>query len=265
MLFRRIPGRPTVAVPQPAHAWISGQLARAWGNQRFGSVMPREAMWLAAEQHDIGWLAWEAAPTRDPATGLPWNFTALPRTAHTALWAEGVDRAEASLGRYPALLVSLHGVGIYVRFGNSPPGSEDAAAVAAFNAHEADRQARLIASLAAEPAWADAVLPESLARNRALLLAWDLMSLVICHGLAGARAVAEVPDAQGMGALTMTAIGDDAERIALDPWPFSAHSVAVECEGFVLPEGPFADNAALRAAVAAAPRVDVRAVLTPAP
>jgi hypothetical protein len=264
MLFRRIPGSPTIAVPQPAHAWISGQLARAWGNQRFGSVSPREAMWLAAEQHDIGWLPWEASPTRDPATGLPWNFTALPRTAHTALWAEGVDRAEASLGRYPALLVSLHGMGIYIRFGNSPPGSADAAAVGAFNAHEAKRQARLVASLAAEPAWREAVRPDVLARNRALLLAWDLMSLIICHGLAGSRSVAEVPDAHGMGALTMTAIGDDPERIAIDPWPFTAHSVAVECEGFVLPDGPFADDAALRAAVAAAPRADVRAVLTPA-
>jgi len=25
-----------VVVTQPAHAWLSGQLARAWGNERFG-------------------------------------------------------------------------------------------------------------------------------------------------------------------------------------------------------------------------------------
>lgn len=263
MLFRRLAGRPTIAVPQPAHAWISGQLARAWGNQRFGDVSPREAMFLTAEQHDIGWLPWEATPTRDPATGLPWNFTALPRTAHTALWAEGVDRAEASLGRYPALLVSLHGVGIYVRFGKSPPGSADAAAVEAFNAAETARQARLIASLAADPAWAPAVRPEAVARNRALVLAWDLVSLIICHGLTGTREVAEVPDARGMGTLTLTAIDGDPERIAVSPWPFAVPTLAVECEGFVLPEGPFADDAAMRAAIAAAPRADVTALLIP--
>lgn len=263
MLFRRLPGRPVVAVPQPAHAWISGQLARAWGNQRFGAVRPREAVCLAAEQHDIGWLPWEAAPTRDPATGLPWNFTALPRTAHTVLWAEGVDRTEASLGRYPALLVSLHGVGIYVRFGKSPPGSAGALAVEAFNTAETVRQARLIASLAADPAWADAVRPEAVARNRALVLAWDLMSLIICHGLTGTREVAEVPDATGMAALTLAAIDSNPERIAVSPWPFSEATVLVECEGIVLPDGPFADDAALRAALAAAPRVDVRAMLVP--
>lgn len=263
MLFRRLEGRPTVAVPQPAHAWISGQLARAWGNQRFGTVAPREAVCLAAEQHDIGWLPWEAAPTRDPSTGYPWNFTALPRTVHAPLWAEGVDRAEASLGRYVALLVSLHGMGIYVRFGKSPPGSADAAAVDAFNASETIRQRRILASLAADPAWAEAARPEVVARNRALVLAWDLMSLIICHGLAGSRTVADVPDAHGLTTLTLTAIDGDPERIVVDPWPFTEGRVAVACEGRVLAGGPFADDAAMRAALAAAPRVDVRATLTP--
>jgi hypothetical protein len=263
VLFRRLSGHPTVAVPQPAHAWISGQLARAWGNQRFGAVSPREAVCLAAEQHDIGWLPWEAAPTRDPATGLPWNFNALPRTAHAVLWAEGVDLTEASLGRYPALLVSLHGVGIYVRFGKSPPGSADAAAVAAFNAAETTRQERLIASLAADPAWTEAVRPEVVARNRALVLAWDLMSLIICHGLTGAREVAEVPDATGQAVMTLTAIDCNPERIAVSPWPFSVATLTVACEGLVLPEGPFGDDAAMRAALASAPRRDVRALLIP--
>jgi hypothetical protein len=43
-----------VAVAQPAHAWISGQLARAWGNERFGAVEPLSEVCLAAEQHDVG-------------------------------------------------------------------------------------------------------------------------------------------------------------------------------------------------------------------
>jgi hypothetical protein len=263
VLFRRLAGRPAVAVPQPAHAWISGQLARAWGNQRFGAVTPREAVCLAAEQHDIGWLPWEAEPTRDPATGLPYSFTSLPRSVHAPLWARGVDIAEASLGRYVALLISLHGMGIYVRFGKSPPGSADAAAVEAYNASESRRQERLLASLAADPAWAEASRPEAVERNRALVLAWDLMSLIICHGLTDAREVAEVPDAHGLTTVTLTAIDGDPERIAVDPWPFSMPQLAVVCEGKVLPEGPFADDALMRSALLAAPRVEVRAVLTP--
>ena len=43
-------GDDLIAVGQPAHAWVSGQLARAWGNGRFGTPEPREEVCLAAEQ-----------------------------------------------------------------------------------------------------------------------------------------------------------------------------------------------------------------------
>jgi hypothetical protein len=29
-----------IAITQPMHAWLAGQLARAWGNERFGDVVP---------------------------------------------------------------------------------------------------------------------------------------------------------------------------------------------------------------------------------
>jgi hypothetical protein len=41
----------------------------AWGNKDFGAVAPFEDVCLAAEQHDIGWLNWEAAPTLNRAPG----------------------------------------------------------------------------------------------------------------------------------------------------------------------------------------------------
>jgi hypothetical protein len=95
------------------------------------------------------------------------------------------------------------------------------------------------------------------------VLAWDLMSLIICHGLSGSRTVSDVPDAHGMTTLTLSAIDDDPERIAVDPWPFTEARVTVACEGKVLAGGPFADEAGMRKALAEAPRVDVRATLVP--
>src|SRR5579875_1229094 len=41
MLVREDDGG-VLAVGQPAHAWLAGQLARAWGNERFGAVEPWE-------------------------------------------------------------------------------------------------------------------------------------------------------------------------------------------------------------------------------
>ncbi|HEY2594793.1 MAG TPA: DUF3891 family protein, partial [Chloroflexota bacterium] len=59
-----------LAVGQASHAWLSGQLARAWGNDRFGAVEPLAEVALGAEQHDVGMAGWDLAPVRNPETGL---------------------------------------------------------------------------------------------------------------------------------------------------------------------------------------------------
>ena len=71
-----------IAITQPMHAWLSGQLARAWGNERFGEVTPWGEVYLGAEQHDVGHTAWEQAPTLNPQTGLPYSFLEMPRHVH---------------------------------------------------------------------------------------------------------------------------------------------------------------------------------------
>jgi hypothetical protein len=43
-------------ISQPAHAWMAGELATAWGNAQFALPTPREAVILATRLHDIGWL-----------------------------------------------------------------------------------------------------------------------------------------------------------------------------------------------------------------
>ncbi|MGH6868086.1 MAG: DUF3891 family protein, partial [Methylocella sp.] len=113
MLLRK-DGLDVIAIPQPSHAWLSGQMARAWGNRRFAAPMPYDEVCLAAGQHDIGWLDWEMTPALDAGTGLPQEFCRVPSKAHIALWREGVRRARV-FGRYPALLVSLHADTIYAR------------------------------------------------------------------------------------------------------------------------------------------------------
>jgi hypothetical protein len=47
-------GDAVIVIGQASRAWISGQLARAWGNERFAALEPREEVCLAAEQHDVG-------------------------------------------------------------------------------------------------------------------------------------------------------------------------------------------------------------------
>jgi hypothetical protein len=103
MLYREVKqGR--VAITQPMHAWVSGQLARAWGNERFGEVTPLEEVCLGAEQHDVGHIAWEQAPTLNQVTGLPYSFLEMPRQLHVQLWSQAA-RLVLPQGRYASLLV----------------------------------------------------------------------------------------------------------------------------------------------------------------
>ena len=104
MLVRR-DDRGALLIGQQSHAWISGQLARAWGNDRFGRVDPAEEVCLAAEQHDIGMADWDLAPARNPDTGLPRSFMEMPIAVHLELWTQGPRRLLRQ-SRYAALLAS---------------------------------------------------------------------------------------------------------------------------------------------------------------
>jgi hypothetical protein len=243
-------GEAVVAIGQASHAWLSGQLARAWGNDRFPAPSPWEEVCLGAEQHDVGMALWDLTPERHPDTGLPRQFFELDRRTHLALWSAAPERV-LTQSRYAALLVSLHGTGLYDRF---PPRTDDPAiaqAVADYRAGQHALQQRLAAEVGASP--------EDLRRNQALLAAWDDLSLALCRRQAP-RVVRDVPGAAGPEAITLAAAGD---HWTLDPWPLAVETLLVQAEGRRL-EGPSPDEAALHAALDRAPVQTVRIVLRPA-
>jgi hypothetical protein len=140
-----------VAVAQPSHAWISGQLARAWGED----LHPREEVCLAAEQHDIAWTEWERDPAYDTETGYPYTFMSLDMATKLAMWQTGPDALLAQ-SRYAALLVSLHGSRLYNELDRT--------------AFEHSVRATLDAS------------DEEIRRNHRLVWIWDSMSLALLLG-----------------------------------------------------------------------------------
>jgi hypothetical protein len=254
MLHRETADGPIV-IAQPAHAWVSGQLARAWGNALVGPLMPREAVCLAAAQHDIGWTDWELAPTLNPTTGRPHTFMELPLADHLAIWS-GAGRLALTQGRYPAVLVSMHFTSLYAQRDPARDTAEERVTIQAALDRERAFQENLLATLRAEPVTAALAEPATLARNQRLIAVWDWLSLLLCMGLPGERVVADVPAAGGAIALTLTPIDGDATRVRVNPWPFAASSVTLTVDGRRLPDR-FEDVAALRAALVRAPWVTI--------
>jgi hypothetical protein len=246
MLLRE-DGDGVLTIGQASHAWISGQLARAWGNAAFGTLEPREEICLAAEQHDIGMAAWDLTPTLNPQTGLPHSFLEMPIATHMELWQAAPGRLLRQ-SRYAALLVSMHGARLYERRNLDRLAPEDAAAVRAFIAEQRGFQDELVQTLRDDPATAGAAAPGTIKRNSDLIWTWDFLSLALCLDWAP-RELGGVPTAGEATTLSLEPTEDQAITIA--PWPFREDRLSVRCEGKRL-RGRFETAQALSAGLAAA-------------
>jgi hypothetical protein len=206
-------------ITQPAHAWVSGQMARAWA----APFSPFEAVCLAAEQHDAGWMEQDRAPSLNPDTGRPRHFLEMPLAAHLGVWRSASGRVVAQ-SRYAALLVSLHGTTLYSRRTDPPPEVQD----------------YLEAERAVQRELASGLDADEVDANRRLVLAWDRLSLGLCLEWEQ-DTIADVP---GFGELRLA--GGN-----LSPWPFREPEVIFTTEARRLP-GTFTSEQELSAAYAAA-------------
>lgn len=192
--------RGVLCIPQTSHAWVSGQLARAWAD--VGE--PREDVILAALQHDIGWAEWDLDPQTDPDADPPTrprSFMNMPAAARMEIWRPAARRVQAQ-SLYAALLVSLHGTTLHA-------GLEGAAA---FLAEQRALQEEWLAELGADRARVE--------RHRELLMVWDKLSLALCLRW----------DPYETDELALERVG--AETFTLRPWPFAhGEPLVLRCQG----------------------------------
>ena len=217
----------TICIGQASHAWITGQLARAWRD-----VEPYEDVCLAAEQHDVGWTEYDLAPELNPDTGLPRSFMEIDFATRMRIWEPAPHRVE-SQSLYAALLVSLHGSTLHRQM----------AEAADYVVGQTALQERWIAALGADREQVDA--------NRRRILVWDALSLALCLRW-------DPFESEG---LELDRVED--ERFTLVPWPFARDELVVTCEGRRL-EGRFDDERALHDALGRAPLVRLEFSLAPA-
>jgi hypothetical protein len=246
-----------LAVGQAAHAWVCGQLARAWGDERFGAVLPLDEVALGAEQHDVGMAQWDLHPVRNPQTGLPLSFIEMPLAENLGLWWTGPTRL-ITQSRYAALLAAMHGRRLYERRDLATAPADEAELVRAFLKHSHALEAQLRRDLQADPATAPSATDELIARNSRLLWTWDSLSLALLLDWAPFT-LGGVPTAHGDG--VDVHLSPDG---TLDPWPFSATGqVAVHCDARRLADRYDSDNA-LEHGLSAAAWETVRFTLQPA-
>lgn len=245
MLFRDLPDGSFLAVSQPMHALVSGQMARAWGAPGFARPEPFEEVAVAAAQHDVAWMGWEAAPTLDRATGRPHLFRAVGARHHAPMWEAGVRLAASAWGPLVGLLVSRHGGLIYGRYTDRHRlDAADGAAVEAYLRNQAPVEREL-----AERAGIGAAAVEAAS---AIVAATDALSLAACGGIATTGGIGAVALAEGGTARLELEEGEGV--LAVRPWPFAVEEVRLQWRARRFAPGVrWEDEDAMRAALRAAP------------
>ncbi len=236
-----------LAIGQPAHAWLSGRIARVWGNERFAAPDPFEDVCLGIEQHDVAWIDWDVRPPLFAPARRAASFYEAPFDRRLALWEQAPLRLLAT-SPYAALLVSLHGRNVHTRFGG-PDGlpEPEAARVRAYLAAQEALQDGLIGALGITRAEAE--------RGGDLLFCLDGLSLGICHGWPSR----DLPPVDGV---TIRAAPAGGGAFTLDPWPLRVPELALGLHGRRLAER-FDDEDALHRALDAAPWEPLRWTLRP--
>src|SRR4051812_18196051 len=164
-MLLRPDGDATICIGQPAHAFVSGQLAAAWQPR----PEPFEEVVLAATQHDAGMADWDAAPELNPDTGLPQSFMEMDLHTHLRLWTHAPHRVLPQ-SRYAALLVSMHGTALYAMRDLSKLSPEESESIKAYLRGQREFQERL----------GQEIDRDQLRRNQQLIWAWDFLSLGLC-------------------------------------------------------------------------------------
>jgi len=240
-------------VGQAAHAWVSGQLARRWGNGRFAAPEPFDEFCLGAEQHDVGMAEWDLAPTLDEDSGFPTSFMDMPLSLHLNLWS-AAPRRVLTLSPYAALLTSMHGHALYADRQTPEPDPEEDDRVRRFVEEQEAFQRELLDRLGEDP--------DRARHNQRLLWSLDFLSLSLFMDWAPDSVPTPTRSGEPEVEIRVAPAGED--RLRVTPWPFGEDEVRVRCQARHL-AGPASGEDELHRALAAAPWVRLERTLVPLP
>jgi hypothetical protein len=247
MIVRR-EGRGYLLISQPAHAWLAGELAAAWGNELFARPSPRQAVVMATRLHDIGWLAWDGAP-RLGEDGRPVNFLDTILAETIPVWKRAVEQVSL-LDPYAGLLVSKHASTIYRRRlarGADPPGQR--AAVEAQLAEQEAIQESLSRKLVDHPLYGPAVEPDRLNATYRWLRACDLLSLALCtDDIPSSGMITAIKGTEPIESIQIRYERPRPFELRLNPTPFAGR-VELEIQARRLSESTYSSQAIYLAAV----------------
>jgi hypothetical protein len=244
-----------ILIAHPEHARIAAVFAAHWGNADFGPPEPRRDILTAVARHDDAWRTRDAEPFLT-SQGRPSAFGRELVGKYSAF--EEIDLADyldvrgraaemvAADNAYAATVISMHTIDLLTTradLSGLSPGDRDLHA--RFVATRSQRQEEWVASLETDPGL--------LRRAFEFLQACDSLSLCVCvrYPLPVPLRHAHPRRDGDRVVLTLTPLGSDTYR--LSPSPVDTDELVLDIHCRRVTGKVFPDQAALRAAYAAAP------------
>jgi hypothetical protein len=236
---------PHFVITMKEHLDFCGQLARAYGNDRFESLHPYDEVLYVVDHHDRGWDDYDRNPGIDPSSGLPYLMSRTPAVDSVKTNRGSPDFNEAH-HPYCGLLSSMHTWGLYnkrygftqfvVRTRNTVSiqvADPNRPMVDKMLADEVERQDRLKQALAKNEATRPWVEENRLFQNYKQLTFFDTLSLYfhLCYASERDEMVyIHVPmTAQSDSNITVKKVSD--QVYSLDPFPFAGDTLKLTCRG----------------------------------
>jgi hypothetical protein len=241
------PGEPRLAVMMHEHTALSGQFARAFGNDRFEPVWPNDLMFYVVSHHDAGWAEFDRDPVTDEMTGLPYNLVETPAKYITVTSRRSPDFNERH-HPYCGLMSSMHSWGLYNgRYGLSklvlidkiPPADRPLAE--RMLAHEIDRQNKLKARVMADAQTARWIEDDHLFQNYKQLQFFDTLALYFNRTHPSERAEQEFEHVplNARQDVSVAIRPREAGVYEVSPYPFAANAAEFAFAGRLIEPGQY--------------------------
>ncbi len=246
MMVQTAPERePHFVSTMKEHLDFCGQMARAYGNDRFQALSPLKEVLYVVDNHDRGWDDYDRNPGIDPSNGLPYLMSRTPAIESVKTNRGSPDFNEAH-HPYCGLLSSMHTWGLYnkrygftqfvVRTRNTVSiqvADPNRPMVDKMLTDEVARQDRLKTELAKSEAMRPLIEERRLFQNYKQLTFFDTLSLYFHLYSAndrGEEVYIHVPMTPEND--TNVIVKKVSEQVySLDPFPFATDTLKLTCRG----------------------------------
>lgn len=221
-------------IPQPAHAWVSGQMAAHWGGNHADSPRPYHPVVLGTTLHDSQWYQAETQLPID-TFGQPRSFLDLDIDAAEPMY-EGTVHYAAHIDLYAGLLVNHH-IRMIFR-SRAQHGRDTPEAVQPLLNRLVAHEQNTLKQLQDHPQYSDYIDSDTIAHNYRILRTCDSLSLFLC-GAFPTKTLPNVPFKYGELLDEMQADMPEDGVLRLHPYPFDEPELHLSLDARYVPGKTF--------------------------